>query len=241
LAEPLPALILFARVPVLGRVKTRLAGRIGEAPALRLYRAFLEDAARIYGEGPWAPVLAADPDPDDASLAAIFPAPWRRERQGTGDLGGRLVENFRREFGRGASAAVAVGSDHPALGRAPVAEALARVLNGSAAAAVPAEDGGYCAIAFSAGAPYEEAFRDIPWSTPDVLARTSERLAGLGAPFSILGHSYDVDRPEDLDRLRLDLARRAASAGSSGSAPDFPTETARVVKEIAGTAHTERD
>jgi len=240
LAEPLAALILFARAPVLGRVKTRLAGRIGAAPALRLYRAFLEDASRIYGQGPWLPVLAADPDPQDESLAAIFPAPWRRERQGTGDLGDRLVENFRREFGRGASAAVAVGSDHPALGRAPVAEAIARVLNGSAAAAVPAEDGGYCAIAFSAGAPYEEAFRDIPWSTPDVLTRTSERLAGLGAPFSILGHSYDVDRPEDLDRLRLDLARRAASAGSSGSAPDFPTETARVLKEIAGITHTER-
>ena len=240
MAEPLPALILFARAPVLGRVKTRLAGRIGAAPALRLYRAFLEDASRIYREGPWAPVLAADPDPEDESLAAIFPAPWRRERQGTGDLGERLVENFRREFGRGASAAVAVGSDHPALGRAPVVEALARVLNGYAAAAVPAEDGGYCAIAFSAGAPYEEAFRDIPWSTPDVLARTSERLAGFGAPFSILGHSYDVDRPEDLDRLRLDLARRAASPDSSGSAPDFPTETARVVKEIAELTHTER-
>src|SRR5439155_26693085 len=131
------------------------------------------------GEGPWAPVLAADPDPEDASLAAIFPAPWRRERQGTGDLGDRLVENFRREFRRGASAAVAVGSDHPALGRAPGAEALALVSKGSAAAAaVPAEDGGYCAIAFSAGAPYEEAFRDIPWSTADVLARTSERLSG---------------------------------------------------------------
>ena len=228
---------------MLGRVKTRLAGRIGAAPALRLYRAFLEDASRIYREGPWAPVLAADPDPEDESLAAIFPAPWRRERQGTGDLGERLVENFRREFGRGASAAVAVGSDHPALGRAPVAEALARVLNGSAApaaAAVPAEDGGYCAIAFSAGAPYEEAFRDIPWSTPDVLARTSERLASFGAPFSILGHSYDVDRPEDLDRLRVDLARRAASPGASGSAPDFPTETARVVKEIAEITRTER-
>ena len=134
MAEPLPALILFARC-ARPRARQDAARRtIGAAPALRLYRAFLEDASRIYGEGPWTPVLAADPDPEDESLAAIFPAPWRRERQGVGDLGGRLVENFRREFGRGASAAVAVGSDHPTLGRAPVAEALARVLNGSAAA-----------------------------------------------------------------------------------------------------------
>ena len=238
MAEPLPALILFARAPVLGRVKTRLAGRIGAAAALRLYRAFLEDASRIYGEGPWEPVLAADPDPEDESLAAIFPAPWRRERQGTGDLGNRLAGSFRREFDRGAPAAVAVGSDHPALGRAPVADALAGVLNGWAAAAVPAEDGGYCAIALSAAAPWEEAFRDIPWSTPDVFARTSERLARIGAPLRILGHSYDVDRPEDLDRLRMDLQARAASAGASDG--DFPRETARAIADLAGMSREKR-
>ncbi|HEY6148818.1 MAG TPA: DUF2064 domain-containing protein, partial [Thermoanaerobaculia bacterium] len=119
MASPLPALILFARAPLLGRVKTRLASRIGAGEALRLYRAFLEDASRIYGSGPWEPVLAADPGPDEESLAALFPAPWRREPQGGGDLGRRLTEGFRREFARGAPAAVAVGSDHPGLGRAP--------------------------------------------------------------------------------------------------------------------------
>ena len=121
---------------------------------------------------------------------------------------------------------VAVGSDHPALGRAPIEEALARVANGTAAAAVPAEDGGYCAIAFAAGAPFEEAFRDIPWSTSAVLARTAERLARLGGALSILGHGYDVDRPEDLDRLRGDLSSRDASSS------DFPRQTARVLAEL---------
>lgn len=226
MARPLPTLILFARAPVVGRVKTRLAARIGGAAALRLYRAFLEDASRIYGSGPWEPVLAADPDPDDDSLAVLFPPPWRREAQGGGDLGARLTEGFRREFARGAPAAVAVGSDHPALGRAPISEALARVADGSAAAAVPAEDGGYCAIAFAAGAPFEEAFREIPWSTPAVLARTAERLAGRGAAFSVLGHSYDVDRAEDLDRLRADIASRDVAS------VDFPRETARVLSGL---------
>lgn len=226
MARPLPTLILFARAPVVGRVKTRLAARIGGAATLRLYRAFLEDASRIYGSGPWEPVLAADPDPDDDSLAVLFPPPWRREAQGGGDLGARLTEGFRREFARGAPAAVAVGSDHPALGRAPISEALARVADGSAAAAVPAEDGGYCAIAFAAGAPFEEAFREIPWSTPAVLARTAERLAGRGAAFSVLGHSYDVDRAEDLDRLRADIASRDVASA------DFPRETARVLSGL---------
>jgi len=222
--------MLFARAPVLGRVKTRLAARIGERAALRIYRAFLEDASRIYGAGPWRPVLAGEPDPEDESLAALFPKPWRREAQGGGDLGERLVEGFRREFARGAPAAIAIGSDHPALGRGPIEEALARVANGSAAAAVPAEDGGYCAIAFAADAPYEEAFRDIPWSTGDVLSRTAGRLAGLGIPLSLLGQGYDVDRPEDLERLREDLASRDADG------PDFPRETARALAELLASA-----
>ncbi len=123
-----PSLILFARVPVAGRVKTRLAPRLTGEGALRLYRAFLEDASRLYGAvEAWEPVVATDPDPDAPELAELFPAPWRREAQAQGDLGEKLAAAFSKEFARGAPAAVAVGSDHPALPRLALAEALARV------------------------------------------------------------------------------------------------------------------
>jgi len=223
-----PSLVLFARVPRLGLVKTRLAPRISPAGALALYRAFLEDAARTYGSsGNWEPVLAAEPDPDDPEIAALFPPPWRRERQGEGDLGQRLTGAFGREFAGGAPAVLAVGSDHPALDASTLARALGLLASGGArAAAVPAEDGGYCAIAFSPEAPWREAFRGVPWSTGDVLAVTARRLGEHGAELALLPPGYDVDRPEDLDRLRRDLASRDPGA------PDYPRATARALEQL---------
>ncbi|MDQ2869203.1 MAG: TIGR04282 family arsenosugar biosynthesis glycosyltransferase [Acidobacteriota bacterium] len=223
----LPSLVLFARVPEAGRVKTRLSPRLTDEGALRLYRAFLEDASRLYGAaGSWEPVLAAEPDPDAPELARLFPPPWRRETQAKGGLGEKLADAFSREFSRGAPAAIAVGSDHPALSRGALSEALDRVARGGAAAVIPAEDGGYCAIAFSANAPWEEALREIPWSTDAVLTVTRRRLAESGVELAMLPPGYDVDRPEDVDRLKRDLSSR-----DPGSA-DYPAATARVLTEL---------
>lgn len=221
----LASLLLFARVPRLGRVKTRLAPRLTDAGALRLYRAFLEDASRAYATPAWSAVLEADPDPDDPEIAALFPPPWRRERQADGHLGDRLTAAFAREFERGAPAAIAVGSDHPALSLATLSEALDRAVR-SGAAAVPAEDGGYCAIAFSASAPWAEAFRDVPWSTEGLLDATRERIAAQGVELALVSSGYDVDRPEDVDRLRRELASRDPGAA------DFPRATARALEEL---------
>ncbi len=226
--DALPSLILFARVPVLGRVKTRLAARLGDRGALALYRAFLEDASRVYAGGAdWSPIVAVDPDSDDPDVVSLFPPPWRREPQGDGGLGERLAAAFEREFARGASAALAVGSDHPALPRRRLVDAVAALEGGARAAAIPAEDGGYCAIALSAGVPLDAAFGEIPWSTGDVLAATRERLASKGVGLTVLGAGYDVDRPEDLDRLRRDLSLLDPASS------DFPTATARVLAEMA--------
>jgi rSAM/selenodomain-associated transferase 1 len=222
-----PALILFARVPELGRVKTRLATRLTDVGALRLYRAFLEDAARIYGsDGAWTPVLAGDPDAEAPSLAEIFPPPWRRVCQAAGDLGRRLTDAFSTEFARGAPAVLAVGSDHPALERDRLAEALELLSRGAQAVAIPAEDGGYCAIGLRSEAPLEAAFEEIPWSTRGVLEATQRALSRRGVALTVLSPGYDVDRPEDLDRLRIDLA------GRDPSAADYPSATARALEEI---------
>ena len=223
-----PSLILFARVPHLGRVKTRLAARLGDRGALDLYRAFLEDAARVYaGRSEWDPVVAVEPDALAPEIVALFPPPWRREPQGEGGLGQRLAGAFGREFAGGRPAAIAVGSDHPALPRRRLAEALACLRGGTRAAAIPAEDGGYCAIALAADVPLDAAFGDIPWSTGDVLAATRQRLAARGVTLAVLEGGYDVDRPEDLDRLKNDLSLLDPAS------PDYPAATARVLAELA--------
>jgi rSAM/selenodomain-associated transferase 1 len=214
-------LLLFARTPEVGRVKTRLTPALGAAGAALLYRAFLEDAARTYGlPASWSPVLWADPDPSDPALAAFFASPWRSRAQPGGDLGARLAAAFREEFARGAPAAVAVGSDHPALARRRIEQVFERLDSGLEAALIPAEDGGYCAIGLRAGTPVEEVFRDIPWSSSGVLPATLERMTSIGLRFDLLPGSYDVDRPEDLAKLRAEVAARDPSE------PDYPSATA---------------
>lgn len=228
---PLPSLILFARAPEPGRVKTRLAGRLTEAGAARLYGAFLADAARVYLDpGRWQSVLCAESDPSDPRLEALFPRPWAREAQAAGDLGERLRAAFAAAFERGAPAAVAVGSDHPSLERLRLREVFDALARGADAAVVPAEDGGYCAIGLTPRAPVEALFHGIPWSTEAVLSETLALLEAHSVRYRVLPAAYDVDRPEDLDRLRSDLSRRDAAA------EDFPSATARVLATLSGAA-----
>jgi glycosyltransferase A (GT-A) superfamily protein (DUF2064 family) len=106
-------------------------------------------------------------------------------------------------------------------------EAFARLALGSEAVIIPAEDGGYCAIGLAAGVPVRDVFFEIPWSTSLVLPATLERLAALGLRESVLEPAYDVDRPEDLDRLRRDLALRDPEGR------DYPRATARFLCSLA--------
>ena len=223
-----PVLLLFARSPVPGRVKTRLIDTGADAEALSpqqasdLYRAFLKDASRLYGRvTTWDSVLCADPDPEDAGLSRLFPDPWRRRAQGDGDLGERLRRAFADAFRAGAPAAVAVGSDHPTLPVRRLGD-LFGALTTEDAAIVPAEDGGYCALgiaARTAGA-LDEIFRAVPWSTSGVLETTLERMSRAGVSCRRLEPFYDVDRPEDLERLKEDLRARDPREA------DFPSATA---------------
>ncbi len=224
----LPRLLLFARAPVVGRVKTRLAAVLTDEGAAQLYRAFLEDAARnCLCPDAWESVLHVEGDPGDAGLASLFGAPWRRVAQPRGDLGARLTFAFRSAFSAGVPAALAVGSDHPGLRHERLQEAFTLLARGAGAVLVPADDGGYCAIGLDRSAPPTEVFRDIPWSSPAVLSTTVDRLATLGIEPCLLQTSYDVDRPEDLARLRGDLAARDPGSG------DFPRATARALALLA--------
>jgi uncharacterized protein len=222
-----PTLLLFARAPMPGSVKTRLVSVLGPEGAARLYRAFLEDAARVYDDPRWSPVLYADPDPNEPALVAIFGPPWRREAQVTGDLGSRLSEAFRAERSRVPPAILAVGSDHPALSRHSLQQLFEAIRSGEDAALIPAHDGGYCAIALSPRAELDAVFDEIPWSSAGTLEKTLERMRRRRMRVGLLAPAYDVDRPEDLERLVNDLAARDPAAD------DYPRETATVLLALA--------
>ncbi|MFN8544505.1 MAG: TIGR04282 family arsenosugar biosynthesis glycosyltransferase [Candidatus Binatia bacterium] len=200
------ALCVFAKPPMPGRVKTRLVPALGVEGAAHLAHAVLCDTWSSARALPWAsPILATT----HVFPPALRPAPdavvWM---QGSGDLGRRIERILARALGR-FPFAIALGADTPGLPVRFLEEA--RVALGSADAVVgPTEDGGFyllglrrCPRGLLAG---------LPWSDRDTCARTLERLRARGLITVVLDSWFDIDRPEDLDRLRALLGRGELAA-----------------------------
>jgi rSAM/selenodomain-associated transferase 1 len=195
-------IVIFARAPVAGEVKTRLAKAIGEDQALALYEAFLDDACQLTAGLGARRVLAVAGDIDHPSLERLAKS-QRLELlpQGEGDLGARLERALTRELGRGP--VVIIGSDAPTLPRAELHRALEALVEHDFVVG-PARDGGYWLIGARVPPP-PDLFSGITWSTPEVLPRTLERLRERS--LVLLGEHDDVDTGEDLARLQEELAR----------------------------------
>ncbi|GAB4260256.1 MAG: TIGR04282 family arsenosugar biosynthesis glycosyltransferase [Deferrisomatales bacterium] len=205
-------LIVFAKEPRPGHVKTRLAAFVGPEPAARLYRAFLEDLAAVFASLRGTRVeWWVDGRP---GAMGFLRGPWGRPyRQGAGDLGERLARAFRSAFHRGGGPVAVVGTDCPLLEAAHLHELFDALAQGAEASVLPAEDGGYAALGLAAPCP--AVFRDIPWSTASVLAHTLDVLEGEGRRVQVLPAVYDVDDRRDLERLTRDLAARPGRAPST--------------------------
>jgi len=220
------ALVLFGKVPLPGRVKTRLAGVIGPENAAALSESFLRDASRCCAAlasarpaGEIVPVLAADPQ-SHPFWSEVFPAPWRIEAQGEGDLGRRLGRAFEREFQRHERVAV-LGSDHPALPRT----ALDRFLE-SSNAILPTRDGGFAALILARRTGTAALFEQMEWSTPTVFEQTLARARRASIELEIFPETYDIDREADLDFLARDLGERDPRD------PDFPRATWEALRAV---------
>lgn len=209
-------LLLFAKQPRPGRVKTRLAATIGDEAACGLYRAFLADLAELVRGGPWRTRWWVEGD--IRAFREVVGGEDEVLRQCAGDLGQRLTAAFEDAFARDADPAAAVGSDCPLLTRRHLASLFDAVEQGADAAILQSEDGGYAAVALGRAIP--QAFTGIPWSTEGVLPATLSALAEAGCRAAVLGPVFDVDREEDLRRLAARLA----------AAPELAPHTARLLE-----------
>ncbi|HYC21668.1 MAG TPA: TIGR04282 family arsenosugar biosynthesis glycosyltransferase [Candidatus Bathyarchaeia archaeon] len=190
-------LLIFARYPAPGAVKTRLARTIGAEAAAALYGAFLADLARRFGRGRMAVRwLVAPPDPGLAALLGLRRASCR-EQSGE-DLGARMHEAFRSMRKAGWRRVAIIGSDSPQIPLATVERAFA-LLDGADLVLGPAEDGGYYLIAMREP---HDVFAGIEWGSRSVLRATRARALRLGLRVAELEPSFDVDRKADLERLR---------------------------------------
>ncbi len=207
-----PALLVFAKEPTAGTVKTRLAAAIGAQEAADLYRELvavtLAHAVAARADATVADIeLWCAPDPDSAyfrELAAAANA--TRHRQPDGDLGARMAAALADALSRHAQVLL-VGTDCPLLDAARLADA-ARSLAGHDAVLVPAEDGGYVLV----GAKRPLPFADVRWSTPHALADTVAGFARAGVRHALGAPLWDVDEPADLARWNASRRRAAATS-----------------------------
>jgi uncharacterized protein len=184
---------IFAKPPVAGQVKTRLAAALGPERAAELARAFLDDTIAAVTALPWARAALATTEPVQTALPVLL--------QGEGDLGARIERVLRTALQR-APLTIAIGSDAPAL-PARFLEAARAALQDADAVVGPADDGGFYLLGVRVCP--EGLLADLPWSSSDTFTRTIERLRARGLRAHVLDPWFDVDRVEDLDRLRAAL------------------------------------
>jgi hypothetical protein len=195
--RPAPTLIVFAKEPGAGRVKTRLGRDIGPVEAAWWARHQLRALLRRVSRDPrWRTVLAVSPDTAGASRA--LPKGPPRIAQGRGDLGARMA---RALAAPPPGPVVLVGADIPGIRSGHVARAFA-LLGRHEAVLGPAEDGGYWLIGLRRGgrAAPRGMLAGVRWSGPHALADTAASLAPLSV--GLADRLADVDTADDLARVR---------------------------------------
>lgn len=192
-------ILIFAKAPVPGRVKTRLIPALGAVGAARLARRMLENTLANALDAGIGPVeLCASPSisaPDWASIPLQHGVEC--SAQGNGDLGERMARASQRAFAKN-DRVLLIGTDCPGLSAGHL-RAAAAALDCHEAAIYPALDGGYPLLGLRAFHP--SLFEGIPWSTSSVAKLTLARMQALewrvwqGDPLA------DIDEPADLVHL----------------------------------------
>lgn len=196
-------LVIFAKAPQPGAVKTRLIPALGAEGAAALARRMLSHTlqqALAAGVGPVE--LCMSPAPGDAAWQSVaLPTAVVRTAQDEGDLGQRMASAVAR-ITRQRQSVLLFGTDCPALTATHLAEA-ARQLAQHDAVLLPVADGGYILIGLKAPCP--ELFTDMPWSTSAVAAETQRRMAALDLRVWQGPTLHDIDEAADLTHLPLNL------------------------------------
>ncbi len=199
------ALVIFAKAPIPGEVKTRLCPPLTPDEAATLHGSFVLDVlertklAIAKLQLPFHRYLACAPSSDLVFFKIM------EERQGVRlldqvgeDLGQRMHRTFVDLFARGYKQVIIVGTDVPTLPLSVYQEAFA-MLGRSDVVLGPALDGGYYLIGLKQ--PAEKLFTGVPWSTDQVLAVTQQQAKQLGLSVGLTTAWRDVDALADLQSL----------------------------------------
>ncbi len=192
-------LIVLAKAPQPGKVKTRLCPPLAPREAAKLAEAFLRDAleqyaglgidVRLYLDGSWN-----------------YPTNWLKgasvHKQSAGGLGARLTAACHDATAAGYTQMVVIGTDHPTLPSERIMAAFESLKRPDSAVIGPTADGGFYLLGMN---PYADRAFAGTFSHKDVFRQTRARLAAQWAHVHILPAWYDVDSGADLEQLRRDM------------------------------------
>ena len=206
------ALIVFAKAPVPGRVKTRLQSLLSPSEAARLYEAFLADSLDQYRSLGCDILLYLSSEASGLSDTIDLTGIDVRPQVGS-TLAERLQHAFVEAFSRGYERLVVIGTDHPSLPTAFVERALEELALPASIVIGPAEDGGYYLLGMNDF--YPVLFEKMTFSHSRVFDETMERAYSTRASVIVLPVWYDIDTVDQLERLREDLNQSSDHAPRS--------------------------
>jgi rSAM/selenodomain-associated transferase 1 len=190
-------LVIFAKAPWVGQVKSRLAASIGGTAACAAYKKMVEHLFENL-RGIENVEIRFSPDDAKEELQNWLGGKYDFRQQGSGDLGERLSRAFQQNFDADRSRVLIIGSDCPYISRRDI-ESASNALATHDAVLGPATDGGYWLIGLKKL--HLELFQHIPWSTGAVLETTLCRLRAAGLTFDLLRELDDIDVVEDWNKF----------------------------------------
>ncbi len=194
-------LMVFVKNAIPGTAKTRIGRVKGNDVAMKIYLKLLTYTRdTIQGLSSIRKVVLFNKhiETDGIWSSDVF----SRRMQITGDLGEKMEAAFRQEFEAGAQKVVIIGSDCADLEDVDIQDAYAR-LDQNDVVLGPAEDGGYYLLGMTSM--HDFLFRDMPWSTEELLPQTCSRISEKDLTYSLLTVKSDIDYWEDWVKLGWSL------------------------------------
>lgn len=203
-------MIVFAKEPEKGRVKTRLREHLSEEQCFKLYKAFLRDTLEsVKTLEHIDKVLAYDFTTNEPGYLKKIGRPFTFYKQRGKNLGEKMHNAFKFARKTNSEKAIIIGSDSPNLPVNYVKEAFRRLDNNDIVLG-PSRDGGYYLVGLKN--PCLTIFRGVKWSSETVLKDTIKNAGRLNKKIAILRKWYDIDDSAGLARLKRDLKKKKNTA-----------------------------
>jgi rSAM/selenodomain-associated transferase 1 len=203
------AIIIMAKIPIAGTVKTRLQPFLSAEQSATLAECFLRDTvnkAKILSN---ELIIAYTPVEKLDVLLAILSNEQIFIEQIGANLGDKMFHAFEFAFSQNPDVVVMIGTDSPTFPAQFITQAF-EMLSEADAVLGETADGGFYLIGLRKLK--KEIFETVEWSSPETFEQTARNIENLNLKLSLLPNWYDVDTPDDLKRLKKDLSKNPSIA-----------------------------